>query len=345
MSTRTTGIQKLLDFLKVADTFEKLPGFSSLLGLSHSAVLASSSPPHEHRLTCDGSNKPFVLKFHLSTHQLSLPKKKSVALATYLAIIDDVTTWALVLSDPSRGRPGVSVSLRAEWGPGMLQCRHSVEIEAEVVKVGRNLGFAQAHVRDTTSGELVCFGSHVKYLPMGFLGDLALSSYGWPLLKMYTDYYASPSSEKTDKGKVPALSDVFDSFQVDLESSSASFIPSSIHASLGGPLHGGCQAILMELAATPIAKQQLQTLASVGAEDAHVRLDSLSVEYLSSPKSKNIELRVKPISKQSKHHLTLSVQLLSGGRLASKGVLQFIVAASASVDASSPTKPREHSNL
>ena len=334
MSPRTKSILKLMDFLKVADSFEKSAGFSSLLGLSYAAV---ASLPQDHILTFDAS-KPAVLKFHLSTHQLSLSHQKSVALSTYLAIIDDVTTWALVLADPGRGRPGVSVSLRTEWGPAALKCCDMIEIEAEVIKVGRNLGFTQAHVRDTKSGELVCFGSHVKYLPMGFLGDLALSSYGWPVLKLYSDYYASPSLNAENKNTAvpPNLADVFDSFQVDQESTSASFIPSSIHASLGGPLHGGCQAILMELAATHMVKQHLQTTSGSLNDYKHVRLESMSVEYLSSPKSKNIELRVKPISKQPMRHLTMNVELLSGGRMASKGVLQFI--------STSPT-PQEHSRL
>lgn len=305
--SRTKDINKLFDFLKLVSRIEKKPGFSSLLGLSHSR-LSLLSPD---QITFE--NKDLTLQLPLDTH-LHLPHQKIVSLSTYLSIIDDTTTWALVLSDPARSRAGVSVSLQLECGPAASKCRPGdlVNVISRTSKIGRKIGFAEAEVRDAKSNELICFGTHVKYLPMGYLADFALSSYGWPLLMMYTDYV---SSAEEDEKEDFLFEDGFGSFQMEENGNRGTFVASRCHSSLGGPLHGGCQAVLMELAATRVAEREL------GA--SLVSLEYISVDYLSPPNSKDVSLEVEPIT-QCNAGMTVRVKLMTKGRCKSVGILRFV---------------------
>lgn len=110
-------------------------------------------------------------------------------LSTFQAVIDDLTTWALVLADPTRGRAGASVTLQSAWTPPFDTSYapvatlgrktdptilseipplldSTVMVRATADKVGQNLGFASAEIQ-TLQGDLICVGSQVKYLPMG----------------------------------------------------------------------------------------------------------------------------------------------------------------------------------
>ena len=309
MSPNSKDLQKLFDFLKVVSRVEKSPGFSSLLGLDYVSL-------KKDQLDYDGS----TLKVQLClTNQLRLPKQDSVSLSTFLAVIDDTTTWALALADPSRSRAGVSVSLKLESGPGASKCSVGdvVQVINRTSKVGRTLGFVEAEVRDAQSNELICSGSHIKYLPMGFLADFALSSYGWPLVKFVSDYALSGQEDGVgQEEKDTLLDDVFDSFHMDDDDDDdkAIFHASSIHSGLGGPLHGGCQAILMELAATKVAKRTLMS--------KNVQLDSISVEYLSPPNSTDVSIEVEP-KQVSADSILARVRLITREKCKGLGTLRF----------------------
>lgn len=296
--------QKLLDFLKVHSRVEKSSTFSRVLGLNHESVSAS-------QVSFDSDKQNLTFRLPL-TQRIRLPKQQSVALSTYLAIIDDVTTWALVLGDPKRSRAGVSISLRGEWAKNGHCPSEEVDISTSISKIGRNIGFVRAEVRDTATGHPICFASHIKYLPMGAFVDLMLSSYGWNATKLYTEHVLSSNP---NTGDPPPLADLFESLQF-VSDNRATFERSSIHASLGGPIHGGCQAVLMELVASEVAKRELGASA--------VRLDSMHVEYISAPSSKTIEVDVQVDSiDEAKSSITFRVQLLGGGKTKSEGTLRF----------------------
>jgi hypothetical protein len=59
--------------------------------------------------------------------------------------------------------------------PPVIEIGDAVVIESKVNKVGTNVGFSTATVR-TSAGEPVCFGSHVKFLPLGFGASAAASN-------------------------------------------------------------------------------------------------------------------------------------------------------------------------
>jgi acyl-coenzyme A thioesterase PaaI-like protein len=248
-----------------------------------------------------------------------LPHRSSVSLSTYMAAMDDVTTWALVLGDEKRGRAGVSVALNAEWGPAAHHHRRrknlpcdAVDIQATISKIGRNLGFVWAEIKDASTGELLCHGSHIKYLPMGPLMDFMQHINGRKLAIWYADNFLKYHPPVDDR----PLADLFEpSFQMQSDTR-ATFQVGREHASLGGPIHGGCQAVLMELAATEALKRTCPTMTAT--------LDSIHVEYLSSPGGKEVELVVEllPCS-DSSPIVPVQVSLISKGRTSSTGLLRF----------------------
>ena len=304
MSTRQLTL-KLYEFFKMQTRVEKAPGFSSALGLDYNTLLKD-----ENVLSVD-ENGVITLRYRVTPQRL-LPNSAQVSLSTYLAAVDDVTTWALVLGDEKRSRPGKSVSLNLWAGPFPQEGRHvgdEVNISASVHKIGRNLGFCGAEISNADTGNVVCFASHIKYLPMGPLFDMALSSYGWKAATLYTDHFLpSPSSDN-----IPPLTDLFESLTFTSDAT-ATFHVLPIHASLGGPIHGGCQAVLMELVATQVARRQLDC--------NEVTLTSIQVEYMSPPSSKTIELHTQVLSKGSKS-LVLRVKLMGGEKTMSQGILCF----------------------
>ena len=109
----------------------------------------------------------------------------------------------------------------------------------------------------------------------------------------------------------------------------ASFQPTQSHASLGGALHGGCHAVLMERAADAylLKKQQYSKLP--------LQLDAMSVEYLASPSAQHeVGLRIAETIPGSRNDndVTLRVQLLDqvDGRTKSEGLLHYVVSADVS---------------
>lgn len=304
-------VQKLLDFLKLSSRVERTPGFSSALGLSFDSI---SKLPKD-AIDFDRSTKS--LKLRLPTDPLRSKLSNDIYLSTYMAALDDITTWALVLADDKRSRAGVSVALRSEWGPKRkLASRISdaVDITATVSKIGNNMGFCNAQVRDPASGELVCFGSHIKYMPMGFVTDFALKN--WNLTKLYSEYGLKDPEPQQHKAEIDSLFE--NNLRID-NFDTGRFSASKAHSSLGGPIHGGCQAVLMERIGTEYATKCFGHAA---------RLDSISVDYMSPPRSKEVVLKVDEIvhhqQESSLSASTIRVRLVGDDeRVKSEGVLHF----------------------
>lgn len=185
-----------------------------------------------------------------------------------------------------------------------------VEVITSVNKIGQNIGFVSAEVRDVATGGLVVSASHVKSLSLGLFVDFMMSSMMWSVTKLVTEHVLSAPEVEASP-----MSDIFDSLQF-VSDTRATFEPSVTHASPGGPIHGGCQAVLMELVATQVAQRELGSSA--------VRLDSIYVEYMTSPKSKTVEIDVQTIAKEDADpSIRFRVQILGGGRLNSEGILHF----------------------
>lgn len=304
----TRHVQKLLDFLKLGSRLEKTNGFTCALGLDYERVSGLSN-----NLTFDKTN---TLKFRLPIEDsIFLPNCRTISLSTCIALIDEITTWAVVLADPQKSRPGVSVTLQGEMTQFPFENVKEVDVIAQVNKVGRNLGFINAEIRNTT-GELLFFGSHVKYLSsMGMVADFLLSHYGWHLAMLYANHIATPG-----KSNVRPMSKLFESIEFKSDKH-AVFQVTPEHASGGGPIHGGAQAILMELAAAKVAKEELNT--------RDVTLESMSIEYMSPP-SVQTEILIEVLHR-ARDHVSLRVSLAGKGKTKSEGILRFSVASSSTV--------------
>jgi hypothetical protein len=94
---------------------------------------------------------------------------------------------------------------------------------------------------------------------------------------------------------------------------------------MGGPIHGGCQAVLMELVATRYLDR---TRRGGGAYFLH----SMDLEYVTKPSAKQVEITVQEIlphdddsdADEKSPILPVQVILESRGRVNSYGMLRFL---------------------
>jgi hypothetical protein len=202
LTMSSSYIRKAGEFIKVVNQLEKHPGFGLALGFSSLHVRAEQF---------QFEDKTLKIKLPLTSSLLWSDSKTSNVglLSTFAALIDETTSLALVVADPSRGRPGVSVVLSVEVGPGLtaLTVGDEVEIISHVQRTGRNLGFTKAEIRSVPTGQLICTGSHIKFLNnYGRLGNFFLSSYGWPFFKGYGDVaLKDPAKELSMSQSLPEL--------------------------------------------------------------------------------------------------------------------------------------------
>mmetsp|Transcript_6413 Transcript_6413/g.15984 ORF Transcript_6413/g.15984 Transcript_6413/m.15984 type:complete len:164 (-) Transcript_6413:956-1447(-) len=76
-------------------------------------------------------------------------------------LVDVVSTAALVTVSAA---PGVSVDLGVSFmSPG--PSGQEVEVDAEVLRVGKSLAFLEVTIRTVNGGRLVAKGTHTKFLP------------------------------------------------------------------------------------------------------------------------------------------------------------------------------------
>ena len=368
MQSSSSSIGRLLERMKIVSQMERVPGFSSCLGVTYDhyrryGQRSDEKTSNNRKVHFDGS-KTLTMRLPVPPLTAGCNTKKA-QLSTYLAIVDDVTTWALVLADPGRCRAGVSVSLSATWvgqeqekekeqAPASSittnthddddddddsdraeQAVQVIDVKATVKKIGNNLGFVDAEIfsveSDTKNNgqqQAICIASHVKYLPAGIVMDFLQSRYGWNITKMVY------SGGENRRRSADARSSLFESFKYEPENDRATFHVSTIHSSLGGPIHGGCQAMLMEMAATEYVARQ-----TAKSEEAY-HLSSMNVNYLSRPSPKEVTLQVlddtvqlSSAGKQAPSCFPVRVQLLCDGNLKSEGLLTFA------------KKPRETSSL
>lgn len=308
--TSSPHIRKALELLKVSSQLEHIPGFGSAFG---SVLGVSWKHLQAEQFAYQG--KTLKIRMPLTKSLLwkdddDSAKKSGVGLlSTFAALVDETTTLALVVGDPKRGRPGVSVLLAMEAGPALhtLSAGDEIEISSLVQRAGRNLGFTKAEIRVVPTGQLICTASHIKFLNnLPFVANFLVSSYGWPLLKGYCDYMLKEPTKEAPPTK--HLVQLFSSLESD--GSKATFTASRDLSSGGGPIHGGAQAIILERA----AESTLPTNDFV--------LDSMKVEYLSTP---NVHPEVKIVCNPTgdDNKVVICAELWSRGKLNSTGLFQY----------------------
>ena len=320
-----------MDFLQFGERTAKKTAFEHALHLSHSRI-----QPQNLFYTKDTKELTYRLKVDPA---LYVHKDPSISLGTYMSLMDSLTTLALVGSSSSTAsglRPGVSVQLQAELTASSSESLPThVDITSKVTKVGRSLAFLRADVRNVDTGKMLCFGSHVKYLPSGSMWmDMGLSRWGWPWVRSFVlktrpepvdsggdnlRQVILPHLQHTATGRATfnvktAHTNAFGGLYVSQNVEQAINFSSHTHTQDVG--QGGCQAILMELVGETLAKEELKT--------PHVVLEAMQVMYLSVGK-KQVEIVAETISTDSTS-VFMRVLILSGakdGRLVSEGTLRW----------------------
>lgn len=303
MSSSLSRIRHIMDFLSISAHRRQL-GFETPLRLSYFTM----NPKLMH-----STGKAFTYRYMI--HPGVCLNGKTVSLSTYLAIIDSLTTFALVGAHESAksSRPGVSVQLQAELNHNASSPAEEVDIISTVTKLGGKLAFIRAEVRTVDTGDLVCFASHIKYLPTGsWMMDFLFSSWGWHLMKIYL--------QRLPAAPAPEESSILEAIKPYLEPRGlglASFTVKKEHNNGFETLHGGCQSILMEIVSQPMAKEELKS--------DQIKLESIQVAFAASGRG-TVDIVTKVLSKGDKS-MTVRVSLLrSDGKVISEGTLRWSIA-------------------
>ena len=299
-------VKKLLQLLRLFKQVEKSPqkggSFSSVLGLDY------------HQL--EPEQVEFNAKEKIITIRDVELSNATPMLASHLAMVDEITTMALLLTDT---RPGVSLSLRAARTTASTretekETSTSIDVVSKVDRLGRNISFTSAQVFDSVRGTLLSDASHVKYMPMpSRVAEFALSPRGWPLTQLYSNHVLE-DIEKNETLQSSSLDNMLDSYQYHPEDGTASFASSSSYNNGFGTLHGGAQAILMEHTIREKLSREQQ-------HEGGYQVDSLSVEYLTTPKSQTVQIEAEPLFDESSdgRRKAFTTKMKSKGKLNSIG--------------------------
>lgn len=102
----------------------------------------------------------------------------SLRVSAMLALFDELSTMALFVFDQTR-RPGVSVDLKTEILQPIFEGQ-TLRVNTIIEKTGKILAFCSLEVYNE-AGALVARGSHVKFMPMGWLWDLFAGAFLLPI--------------------------------------------------------------------------------------------------------------------------------------------------------------------
>jgi hypothetical protein len=321
-------IDKLMGFLqlqaRVEDVMGGNGGFANVLCLSATTTTRSSSRPavlpkpndnadsiRANQISFTDSGGPnlgesgiptLVFRYELPVKRLGNAMKmdggqlKGIHLSTLTSILDEVTTLGMIAATLPSGspRPGVSVTMATQWGPGGKSLHtnnnnsRTIDIVTTITKKGQNLGFIRAEVLDPITGEIICYFQHTKYLPVGWLMGIVLSPVGKWGLSLCSEYLFPmlkiiPSIKKPSKTSVISTSNstaddnFLHSFRMTSEST-AIFEVEPQHTNGFGGLHGGVQSMLMERLGQEVAKQTFLSHPS-----SHMTSSSPSFDGSSTP--------------------------------------------------------------
>mmetsp|Transcript_19960 Transcript_19960/g.32898 ORF Transcript_19960/g.32898 Transcript_19960/m.32898 type:complete len:329 (-) Transcript_19960:1007-1993(-) len=171
----------------------------------------------------------------------------ALPLGVVASLFDSVSTYAIIAEDKQR-RPGVSVSLRADYTQLEARPREgdTLIVAARAYKIGKLMGFAQCSVRRKDSDEVIATGEHIKYLPMGMIWNIAFGRWLFPLVQHASRVFWTQVAPKEQGDNKSKLHDAVSFDEISPCGQKALFQASHIHNNPMGFVHGGCQAILCE---------------------------------------------------------------------------------------------------
>lgn len=160
-------------------------------------------------------------------------------LGALVALLDEASTCSIAMHDRN-ARFGVSVHLAGhivdEAPSTPAHC--PITIRTTPQRVGRNLAFADVEVLAGSEERLVLRGSHIKFMPGGWLLDTIGHPWMRPITQQYFDTVVSrwPVKNVMDEESI-GIGDVFA-----LEGSNLAVAPD--HCNPLGALHGGAACML-----------------------------------------------------------------------------------------------------
>lgn len=314
--SRTRQVDFIRDVLYISNKLRPTP-ISTLLHLDYNSVSSNNLSYDQNVLT---------VRYTIPREACSTKLGNKFPLSAYLTVLDETTTWAIMARD-KKHRPGVSTSLSAVLGPAGMAGQgfdpgDVVDIHVSVTKIGRYLGFANAKVIHDETGEIVCIGSHTKFLPMGLLVE-TLTGKLLPMVKMYASTIQKVHHDDDDKSNVSneqkclTIDDLLELDNLSDDGKKASFTMQRYHGNLMGAMHGGCQAMLMEMVGYQAASNALHTNTP--------QLQSMNVTYMSGA-SKSLDIEVDCIHVQKEVDATMKVKLIMDaktGQAVSEGFLTW----------------------
>jgi acyl-coenzyme A thioesterase PaaI-like protein len=307
LCSRATDVKKsipvLLDFLRLQNRLEEFQGkhgFGDFLGLTVSEETHNNSyytdrhsgsvckvdlwweetgiSPYQPALVYR-YHLPDCLKFlNVNNENGGTLASNDIQLSTYMSILDEVSTWSMILGTFPHPRPGVSVNMSAEWTctNKSTHPQKSVDVVTTLTKTGQNIGFLRCDVRDPETSQVLCQFQHTKYLNPDWLFRLLLAPpVRWVLEQASQHLFPYLLNLRTRKQKeMHDNQNILDSFEI-IDSSTATFQVRSHHTNGFGGLHGGVQAILMENLGRAVVKQHIPNA-------KHIKCKRISVSYQSS---------------------------------------------------------------
>ena len=279
-----------------------------------------------------------------------------ISLGTWVALLDQATSCAIYMVREGIWS-GVSVVLDAQHVA--FPTSREVLVKARVTKVGRSLAFCRVAIHDHQTGALVCIGSHINFLsvlgngkpnPGKSSNNNANTNKGVEAHTGLTDASTTVQSGDAPQGtemdspwrsKRPCESMASTIFPyLRFESPSiATFDIQPPHQNYGGALHGGCQAVVMELVGLELAKQLLRTTTHNTSADADTDtvfysntatnplLESIQVKYKSRATGR-VVLKARKLFMTCRNGDGVRLSMLvsmrnSHGRLLSEGQLEW----------------------
>lgn len=110
----------------------------------------------------------------------------SLRVSAMLALFDELSTMALFVFDQTR-RPGVSVDLKTEILLPIFEGQ-TLRVNTIIEKTGKVLAFCSLEVYNE-AGVLVARGSHVKFMPMGWLWDFLAGALLLPIVIFFYNFF------------------------------------------------------------------------------------------------------------------------------------------------------------
>lgn len=188
--------------------------------------------------------------------------KMYLPIGSCMAIFDELSTWGFMISDMTH-RGGVSIHLNAELLNNTFDINETTDvlITTKASKVGKTIGFCDMTITSNDGKTVIAKGSHIKFLPMGFIWDflmqpnllpitLSCVEVIAPVLGYFVPMFKLPSIDGPMKQHSKELGAIYTELEVTstADNTSTMIVTKSKHNPLGS-LHGGCVAMACEEAA------------------------------------------------------------------------------------------------